>query len=169
MPFKKILFYFLVFSSLYLLETGFLFPFGLGSESLNLIVIFSFLLNYFGSSEKDSLYVISLLAGFFLDIISGFPMGISTLIILSGFLLTGKILKNLEKNTLFAFTVSLLAFFISYSLLYFSFSYFFYLWRGEIIGFEFNRQFLSGITYNITFGFLLFLFIRYIFYGFSKK
>jgi len=160
---KKNLILFLVFYLLILFQTSFLSFFEISNQTLNLVLIFLFLIIFFspplgGEVGSASLEIPweGVSAGFFLDLFSHYPIGLSIFLLSLEVLLIKEILKNLKAPGVFVFIFLFLVFQCFFDLSLFVFGYFF----KKPTFLSFNRFFLMRITYNLLFAIFGFYFTK---------
>jgi len=142
--FKKNLILFLIFYLLILLQTSLLFPLRI---SLNLILIFLFLIIFFEKPSKGLSLSGAIFGGFFLDLFSKEPFGTSILILFLDTLFVKQILKNLKEPNIFFFCLLFLAFLFFYRL---SISIFEYLFQDVSFSI-FDSLNLFQIVFDLSF------------------
>ena len=165
---KKRLILFFVFYFLILLQTSFLVYFRIDGQVPNLVLVFLFLIIFFTASTRDEAkqpflenFWALVFAGFFIDLYSDYPIGVSITFLFLAALLTEKILMNLKEPNIFVFLILCLIFQCFY---YFCFCVLDYFLR-ESAFFLFDRFFLVQIIYNLFFS----LFGFYLFRIFKKR
>lgn len=122
--FKKFLLIFFGFFFLVLFQTGFLIHFLSSIKTPNLVLVVLFSMIFFDLFSFELILWAIFCAGFFLDLFSVFPLGLSIVLFWGGALLIEKILKNIREPNIFLFAILFLAFFLFYNLGLSLFDYF---------------------------------------------
>ena len=152
---RKILVFSLVFFFLSLMQTSFFFHFNLYGIVPNTILVLVVLVNFLEKKEKNSGLAIAAIGGFFLDLFSFLPLGISVVLLFIIALLIKRALKFLIEENIVHFVLILFFSFLFYnffsvlvnSLLNLSFPCFF-LWN-EIIIIELFYNLLLGTAFYL--------------------
>lgn len=121
---KKNLILIFFFYLLTLCQTSFFIPFGTFSFAPNLVLVFLFLLIFFGKHSRNEVFLWSFIAGFFLDLsaYTFFGRSIAILFLESFFIL--KIFEALRKPNVFFFGLSFFLFLFFYHTALSGFDYF---------------------------------------------
>lgn len=153
--FKRTLILFLIFYILILFQTSFLTHFEILGQAPNLVLIFLFLIIFFNLAPL-SIHWEAILAGFFLDLFSDYPIGISIFFLFLNTLLLKEILKNFKKTNIFVFTLLFLVFLCLYNCSLSVFDYFF----EKSNFFRLDRFFSVQVIYNLVFAIFGFYFVK---------
>lgn len=156
---KRGLILFGIFFILTLVQTNFFIHFEISGQIPNLVLIFLFLTVFF-TPIALKIQPEAILAGFFLDIFSYRPMGISMLVFFLGTFLIQEILKNLKKTNLLVFLVLFLLFQCFY---YFLLSASDYVFEKSAF-LTIDRFFLIRTTYNLVLAIIGFGFYTYVWF-----
>jgi len=153
---KKILFFILLFYFLVILQGSFLVHFTVGNIVPNLVLISVVIFNFFEKSRKNTGFLVAVIAGFYLDLYSAFPMGVFILSLLLLTFLIKKFFKFIGEENFFYFIFSLFFSLIFYRLFLFICDSF----LRQSFYFNFNKLQLVELGYNFILGVLVFYFVK---------
>jgi len=148
--FKKLFVLSLIFYCFSLFQTSFVPYFQVLGQTPNLVLIALFLTIFFNFLPSH-FPLEAILAGFFLDAFSNYPVGVSAFFLFLTALLMKKILKSFKETNIFIFLFLFLIFYFVYYSFLFAFDYVL-----EKSTFALDFAFLIQIIYNLVFATFLF-------------
>jgi|GEM_PF-1093009 len=157
---NKSLIFLFAFYFLALFQTTFLVYFPIRGQIPNLIFIFLFLIIFFTFPEKEeNLFSLGnlfpvLFSGFFMDLFSGFTIGVSIFLFFISVIVLGKILESIKEKNILVFLILFLIFELIFYFLLFLFNIFF---KRNIVSFP--NLFLIQISYDLFFALFFFIII----------
>lgn len=149
---KNIIFFILFFYFLIIFQSSFLVHFTVAGIVPNLILISVIIFNFFEKPRKNTGFLIAAIGGFYLDLYSGFPMGVFIFSLVLLTFLIKKIFKFIGEENIFYFIFLLFFSLVFYNLFSFAFSSLF----QRSFNLNFNLLKLVELAYNLILGILAF-------------